>query len=258
VLKSPQSPAVRIGVNLSFTRAAAYFSFLNANFLLALVSLAAETTLCLERISAVISLVARLPYTKQALPKRLNATVEGFLAQVATALFGQLSQGLRAQGLFGPFGRVLLHDSPVQALPDHLAHLFPGGGNPHHKKCAALKIQFIADRLQATVVHCSLSGFTRNDQAAAPDILAVAQRGDLIIRDPGCFVLPILAALGLKGAFFLSRFKYGVRVCDLNGKPLNLARELRTCGRFDREVLLGVEGVRARIAGQGLSAALAH
>jgi hypothetical protein len=217
------------------------------DFLLALVALAAEATLSLERITAVISLAARLTYTKQALHKRLNATVEGFLAQVATALFGQLSQGLRTQGLFGPFGRVLLHDSTVQALPDHLADLFPGSGNQRHKKRAALKIQFIADLLHATVVHCSLSGFTRNDQAAAPDILAVAQRGDLIIRDLGYFVLPILAALGLKGAFFLSRFKYGVRVCDLNGKPLNLAWELRTCGRLDREVLLDAEGVRARL-----------
>ena len=217
------------------------------DFLLALVALAAEATLSLERITAVISLAARLTYTKQALHKRLNATVEGFLAQVATALFGQLSQGLRAQGLFRPFGRVLLHDSTVQALPDHLASLFPGSGNHRKKKRAALKIQFIADLLHATVVHCSLSGFTRNDQAAAPDILAVAQRGDLIIRDLGYFVLPILGALGLKGAFFLSRFKSGVRVCDLNGKPLNLAWELRTRGRFDREVLLGAEGVRARL-----------
>ena len=109
------------------------------DFLLALVVLAAEATLSLERITAVISLAARLTYTKQALHKRLNATVEGFLAQVATALFGQLSQGLRAQGLFGSFGRVLLHDSTVQALPDHLADLFPGGGNPHHKKRAPSK-----------------------------------------------------------------------------------------------------------------------
>ena len=217
------------------------------DFLLALVALAAEATLSLERITAVISLVARLTYTKQALHKRLNATVENFLAQVATALFGQLSDGLRAQGLFRPFRRVLLHDSTVQALPDHLADLFPGSGNQRKKKRAALKIQFIADLLHATVVHCSLSGFTRNDQAAAPDILAVAQRGDLIIRDLGYFVLPVLAALQLKGVAFLSRFKHGVRVYDLNGKRLNLVWELKTHGRFDREVLLGAERLRARL-----------
>jgi hypothetical protein len=218
-----------------------------SDVLLALVALAAETTLCLERIAAVISLVARLSYTKQALHKRLNASVENFLAHVATALFGQLSDEPRAQGLFQPFRRVLLHDSTVQALPDHLAELFPGSANHRKKKSAALKIQFIADLLHATLVHCSLSGFTRNDQAAAPDILAVAQRGDLIIRDLGYFVLPVLAALELKGAAFLSRFKHGVGVYDLNGKPLDLVRELKTHGRFDREVLLGAERLRARL-----------
>jgi len=85
------------------------------------------------------------------------------------------------------------------------------------------------------LVHCSLSGFTRNDQAAAPEVLALARRGDLLIRDLGYFVLPVLAALESKGIAFLSRFKHGVGVYDLNGQRLNLVWELKTHGRFDRE-----------------------
>jgi hypothetical protein len=217
------------------------------DFLLALVALAAEATLSLERIAAVIGLVAQLTYTKQALHKRLNATVENFLAQVATALFGELGQSVRAQGWLRPFRRVLLHDSTIQALPDHLAGLFPGSSNQRQKKRAALKIQFVADLLNATLVQCSLSGFTRNDQAASADILAVARRGDLVLRDLGYFALPVLAAIEAKGAFFLSRFKQGVRVYDLTGQPLDLARELKAQGRFDREVLLGANRVRVRV-----------
>lgn len=216
------------------------------DFLLALVALAAEATLSLERIAAVIGLVAQLTDAKQALHKRLNATVGNFLAQAATALVGELGQSVRAQGWLRPFRRGLLHDSTVQALPDHLAGLFPGSSNQRQKKRAALKIQFIADRLNATLVHGSLSGFTRNDQAASADILAVARPGDLVLRDLGCFSLPVLAAIERKGAFFLSRFKNGVRVYDLAGQPLDLARELRTQGRLDREVLLGANRVRVR------------
>jgi IS4 transposase len=63
----------------------------------------------------------------------------------------------------------------------------------------------------------------------------------------GYFSLPILATLELKGAFFLSRFKHGVRVYDLSGRPLNLAWELKAHGRFDREVLLGAHRIRARL-----------
>jgi hypothetical protein len=43
------------------------------NFLLALVALAAEARLSLERVAAVIGLLARLSYTKQALHKRLKS-----------------------------------------------------------------------------------------------------------------------------------------------------------------------------------------
>jgi hypothetical protein len=217
------------------------------DFLLALVALAAETVLSLERIAVVVGLVAKVSYSKQALAKRLNDKVEQFLAQVAAALFGDLGRGTSTQGLFRHFHRVLIEDSTVEALPDHLADLFPGGRNQRPQKRASLKIQFVADLLNSTLVQCSLSGYTRNDQSASGDILAVAQRGDLIIRDLGYFCLPVMAALDLQGGFFLSRYKHGVRVYDLQGQPLDLVRELQTHGRFDREVLLGAEQVRARL-----------
>jgi hypothetical protein len=216
-------------------------------FVLALVALAAEAVLCLERVASVIGLVAHSSYSKQALAKRLSPKVEQFLALVAVALFGQLSAPAHTRGLFRSFSRVLLHDSTVEALPDHLADVFPGSRNQRKKKRAALKIQFIADLLQGTLLQCSLSGFTRNDQAAAPDILAVARPGDLIIRDLGYFALPLLEAIGLKGAFFLSRYRHGVQVCDLQGRPLDLVGELQRRGHFDQEVLLGAERVQARL-----------
>jgi len=228
------------------------------DLLLALIALAAETLLSLERAAAVIGLVAKVSYSKQALGKRLNATVETFLAQVATALFGDLSQRVHLQGLFDFFSRVLVQDSTVQALPDHLADLFPASGNQHKTRHASLKIQFVTDLLQGIVVHCSLSGFTRNDQAAAPDILQVAQRGDLVIRDLGYFALPVLAALDLKGAFFLSRFKHGVGVYDLQGQPLDLAWILKTQARLDREVFLGAERVRVRLVALPVPEAVAN
>lgn len=218
-----------------------------ADWLLALIALSAETLLSLERVAAVIGLVAQQTYTKQALAKRLNATVEAFLAQVAATLFGELSQDVRHQGLFQPFQRVLLQDSTTQALPAHLAGEFPASGNHHPRKHAAFKLQFITDLLHGTVLHAALSGFTRNDQAAAPDILQVAQSGDLIIRDLGYFALPVLAQLDLRGGFFLSRFKHGVGVYDLHGQPLDLAWLLKIAGRVDQEVLLGAGKVRVRL-----------
>ena len=63
-----------------------------ADFLLALVALAAESYLTLERVASIVALATQLSYSKQALHKRLTPAIERFLAQCATALFGQLPE----------------------------------------------------------------------------------------------------------------------------------------------------------------------
>jgi len=219
-----------------------------ADFLLALVGLAAESFLTLERVASVIALVAQLSYSKQALHKRLTPAIEGFLAQTATALFSQLPQApALLKGWLKPFPRVLLHDSTVENLPDHLATIFPGSRN-QRKSFAALKIQFVTDLLSTQVLHLSLSGFTRNDQSAASDILSVARPGDLILRDLGYFVVRAFQWIDELGAFFLSRCRADVSLYDARtGRPLNLAAVLRRDGAFDGEVLLGEQKLPVRL-----------
>jgi hypothetical protein len=218
------------------------------DLLLALVGLAAECFLSLERVASVIALAAQRSYSKQALHKRLTPAIERFLAQTTTTLFGQLPEARSTrQGWLRPFRRVLLHDSTVERLPDHLAELFPGSRNKR-KSFAALKIQFIGELLSSQVLHLSLSGFTRNDQAASPDILEVIQPGDLVLRDLGYFVLRAFEWIDEMGAFFLSRFRTDVSIRDARtGQPLNLAAELRRDGFFDRKVLLGGRNLAVRL-----------
>ena len=210
------------------------------DFGLALLALAVERCLSFERIAAVIGLVAGTSYSKQALHKRLTDRIQQFLAQVAVALFGQLSHASGLQGWLQPFPRVLLHDSTTQALPEHLAALFPGSSNQRRRRQAAVKVQLIGDLRQGTVHHLSLSSFRRNDQAAAPDILEIARRGDLILRDLGYWALHVFECLLFKGAFFLSRYRHDTTVLDpRTGQPLDLAGLLRTQGGLDRQVWLG-------------------
>jgi hypothetical protein len=228
-------------------------------FLLALVALAGEAFLTLERVASIIALAAQLSYSKQALHKRLTPAIERFLAQSATALFGQLPEARgRLRGFFAPFRRVLLHDSTVQALPDHLAQIFPGSRN-HRKSFAALKIQFITDLLSAQALHLSLSGFTRNDQAAALDILEVAQPGDLIIRDLGYFVVRAFQWIAEIGAFFVSRCRPDMTFYDpRTGAALNLVAELRRCAYLDRAVGLGSQKLPVRLVALPVPEAVAN
>jgi hypothetical protein len=218
------------------------------DLLVGLCAVACESVLSLERIAAVIALAAQGSYSKQALHQRLGPNFSSFLSSVAVALFGQMAAPWRTQGCLAGFARVLLHDSTVQSLPPHLAAAFPGSASQSTPTTAALKIQWVCDLLSGAVVQLSLSSFRRNDQASAPDILSVVQKGDLILRDLGYFSLGVLAQLESQGAFFLSRLRGGVALRDpQTKKQIDLLKWLRHHGRFDGWVLLGEKEHRLRV-----------
>ncbi len=149
-----------------------------------------------------IALAAQGSYSKQAQHQRLGPNYSSFLTTLAVALFVQMAAPWRTQGCLAGFARVLLHDSTVQSLPPHLAAAFPGSASQSTPTTAALKIQWVCDLLSGAVVQLSLSSFRRNDQASAPDILSVVQKGDLILRDLGYFSLGVLAQLESQGRLF--------------------------------------------------------
>jgi hypothetical protein len=210
------------------------------DFLKGLLAVAPETDLSLERVAQVIGLAANTTYTKQALAERLRHSVQDFLARVITAWLGHLSYSLPTGQALRDFARVLTQDSTAEGLPLHLADLFPGSGNQHGTAAATLKIQWIVDLKNSAAVHVSLSGFTRNDQAAAADILDVARPGDLVLRDLGYFTVASLSQLASQSIAFLTRYRQGIALCDpTTGEPLDLEAELKTHGSLDREVLLG-------------------
>lgn len=211
------------------------------DLVLGILAVASAGRLSFERVATSIGRRAGKRYSKQALHKRLGPAVSDFLL----AVFGRCMQHSMHEplerGLFASFKRVLLHDSSVIALPLRFAKDFPGSAN-RRKSFAQLKIQVVCDLLTARVEQLSLSGFIRNDQRAAPDILQILKAGDLVIRDLGYFVFAVFAAIIERGAFFLSRYRYGTIVLDpRTQKPIPLAKVLKRQGFFDANVLLGVK-----------------
>ena len=156
-------------------------------FLAALIAPGSETLLSLERIARVIALAANISCSQQALHKRLSSKIEGFLTLVATSLLQHTIAPGGQRGWLSHFPRVLLQDSTSEPWPEHLAKPLPGSRSQRRKKGGHLKLQCITDLVGASVLHWSLSGFTRNDPAASVDILQIAQRGDLILRDWASF-----------------------------------------------------------------------
>jgi hypothetical protein len=219
-----------------------------SQFLTGLLALAPEKDLSLERAARVIGLAARVSYSKQALSERLTRQIEPFWARVITASFGQLPHSADARPALTSFGRVLVHDSTVEGLPKHLAPIFPGGGNQHGGDYANLKIQWICDLKNSAVAQVSLSGFTRNDQAAAPDLLEVARPGDLVLRDLGYLVPRLLSHMSGLGISFLSRYRHDLNLYDpQTGEVFDLLARLRISRSLDLPLLLGTECVPVRL-----------
>lgn len=184
------------------------------NLLLVLLTLCAGHVPTLEMIASLATIILGQKYSKQALWKRLKNQVDVFIAQVIANVFSGFQYEQMKTSALLPFRRVLLQDSTIVPLPEKFAKSFPGSANQNSQNIALLKIQLICNLFNARVLNLSISGFTRNDQAASPDVLDIAQAGDLVVRDLGYFVLKTFRLMIDRGVFFLSRYHSGTKLLD--------------------------------------------
>jgi len=213
-------------------------------FLRALVMTSFQAAPSFRLIALSLSLLSSQSITKQAVAKHMGRECVEFMRGAVSALIVKLCSAdkLRNAGVFQPFRRVLLQDSTQIRLREHLANYFPGPTNQNRKDGAALKIQVVYNLLDETFPYFGLSGFRRTDQAASADILSVAKPGDLVLRDLGYFATPIFQKLIDPGIHFLSRLRQNVTILDPQSlKRIDLLKRLRSCGRFDQNILLGAE-----------------
>jgi hypothetical protein len=222
--------------------------------------LVSQSTVSLRRWAALAGVLGELCLSKQALWERINVRAVAFLqAVLALALARRLQFPAAARpAALASFGRVLVQDSTAIKLAPPLAAAFPGSRNQRGADHGQLKIQALYDLLSQRFVTFSLSGFNRNDQAAAGDVLSVVRAGDLVLRDLGYFVVASLQQIAQAGAFFLSRLRLDTGLLDVGtSKSLNLLGQLKRHGQFDGEVLLGASQFRVRLVAVKLPAAVA-
>lgn len=197
--------------------------------------------------------------SKQAVQKRFGPPAVRFLQAILQSL---LAARLRPMPLprSSLFGRILLQDSTCLRLPPKLAGLFPGAANQHQSGQAGLKIQATLDLLKNQWTDFQLTPFTRNDQAAAADILCGLRPADLLIRDLGYLVLDVLRQIHQQGAYFLTRWRYGLIVrCPQSGAKLSLGRMLPHCGPlWEADVWLGEQRLPVRLVALRLPEVVAN
>lgn len=213
-------------------------------FLKALTLMARHPHSSFQTLATILAFLCRQTVSKQAVAKRVTTCAVNFVSQALYQLLCALCQApaLANRGVFASFKRVLVQDSTCCALHPRLANVFPGSTNQTGKRNAVLKIQAVYDLLNETLLHFSLSGFTRNDQRAAADILQIARPGDLLLRDLGYFVIQVLHKLIQSKVFFLSRLRGATRLYDPQTlRRFDLLAHLRKFGRFDGTLCIAAQ-----------------
>ena len=189
--------------------------------------------------------------SKQAVKKRFGGRAVLFLQGVLQSVLASTltDKLLPCRARLAGFNRILLQDSTCLKLPAKLAGLFPGPANQTRSELASLKIQATLDLRKNQWVSFQLTPFIVNDQRAAPEILAPLQATDLVIRDLGYFVLEVFKQIHEKGAYFLSRFRYGLAVAlPASQGRVSLLQTLQQSGPlWDQPVLLGAEKLPVRL-----------
>lgn len=229
-------------------------------FVQATVLLVSQSVVSFRRWAVLVGALGQLCLSKQALWERITPRAVAFLqAVLAHVLHRRLTHALPTHpAALTTFPRVLIQDSTTLKLSPHLASVFPGSRNQCGAAHGQPRIQSLYDLRAQRFVSFRLSGFNRNDQAAAPDVLAVAQAGDLVLRDLGYFVLATFQQIAQAGAFFLSRLRLDTSLRDpRTGQGLNLLVTLQRQGRLDREVWLGEAQLRVRVVAVKLPEAVA-
>lgn len=229
-------------------------------FIQAAILLVDQSVVSLSRWAVLLGVFANDRVSKQSVWGRITQGAVDLLQQTLGLVLAErvaeraraLPQALRA------FHRVLIQVSTTIKLAPRLAKMFPGSRNQCGSKHGQLKIQALYDLLPQRFLSFSLSGFNRNDQAAAQDVLPLLKPGDLVLRDLGYFVVDTFQRISLAGAFFLSRLRLDTGLMEpRTNRPLNLLKRLRRHGRLDIPILIGKQQLAARLVAIALPQAVA-
>ena len=187
--------------------------------------------------------------SRQAVSLRLNQAFENILQRLLEKVVSEKIawDGLPAAKttpLFRNYRRVLVQDSTIIQLPSHLFEDFSGVSNAHSSVCNA-RIQATYNLLDHHLLAVSIDPYSKNDQAAAPEL--PLQKDDLSLRDRGYLVVDEIQRHREAGADCIYRHKTGTIYLDpRTDQPVDLPALLKNQGSLDMEVRLNNES-RTRV-----------
>lgn len=159
------------------------------------------------------------PMARQSLYERLGDESTAFLLNVLFDLIEQRYQPAASVLRDGPIRRIIIEDSSSQVMPKSNSQEFPAHGN-RHGDTAGVKIDFAYDILTGNIISHSLQPATEQDKLIGKELICEIQRGDLVLRDMGYFILTEFTAIEEREAFWLTRLPLTTGITLDNGVSL--------------------------------------
>lgn len=202
------------------------------NFLLSFFHMMSKNVYSQQNWARILSLMLGQTISSQALQKKLTFRhvrfAKMFLEHVLSYSLSKTSLG--GQNLLKKFNCVFVTDSTCLSMPKILRKIFPGS-HSINGDAATAKIQLTMEIKSDAICKMDLASFRNNDQSYAFDILKVAQKDDLVIRDLGYLVMDCLAAMIKAQIYFISRLQKNIYVYDNQGVKINLLEKLKVSFR---------------------------
>lgn len=176
--------------------------------------------------------------SRQAIWKKVKSPCEKFLKKVLAVVITNKIGSERIVQLKSraAYKRILVEDSTLIRLPSRLFQDFSGVGNGQSRVCNA-RIQCVYDLLSEQFVAFSVDSYTKNDLAAAPEL--VLQEGDLVLRDRGYLMNNEIQRHIDNNAHCIYRYKFHLALIDpVTEKPINLLARLKREKYLDMKVML--------------------
>lgn len=161
--------------------------------------------------------------SRQGLDGRLTPQASCFVGKVCEALLRQQCRfGREVQRVVKNFSSILLQDSTCFRLKDGLREAFRGNVSRGVEK-AVLRLKIIQELSTLQLLDVKLTSFRENDQSAASNIHRFLRACTLVIRDLGYWSVDSLQKIAWRGAYFLSRYKWGVHLYTPSAEELPLS-----------------------------------
>ncbi len=205
-------------------------------FLVYMITEAISGCVSCNDLAAVIQAQTGTAASRQAYHQKMSCACLLFFEAISAIIMNSKAS-VSMHSKFRHFKRILVQDSTIIKLPSRLMDVFSGVRNAHIKVCNA-RIQSVFDLLAGSFTQWSIDTYSKNDQAAAGELMIKA--GDLILRDRGYFIVAEFERIIKAGADFVSRYRHKTNLYDpQTGQEIDLLRLLNTHRTIDRKVLIG-------------------